>query len=93
MTRSTAYKVSLSTRVRYLTKEVPISTPELCARVRCVGTGVETERLPTNSGRNLRFGMRHIIIDDDHTIRGTQREYSSKPLKHSIVERILVFKR
>ena len=25
--------------------------------------------------------------------RGTQREYSSKPLKHSIVERILVFKR
>ena len=26
-------------------------------------------------------------------IRGTQREYRSKPLKHSIVERILVFKR
>ena len=25
--------------------------------------------------------------------RGTQREYSSKALKHSIVERILVFKR
>ena len=25
-------------------------------------------------------------------IRGTQREYSSKPLKHSIVKRILVFK-
>ena len=25
--------------------------------------------------------------------RGTQREYSSKPLKHSIFERILVFKR
>ena len=25
--------------------------------------------------------------------RGTQRGYSSKPLKHSIVERILVFKR
>ena len=25
--------------------------------------------------------------------RGTQREYSSKPLKHSIIERILVFKR
>ena len=24
---------------------------------------------------------------------GTQREYSSKPLKHSIVKRILVFKR
>ena len=27
------------------------------------------------------------------TVRGTQREYSSKPLKHSIVERILVFER
>ena len=25
--------------------------------------------------------------------RGAQREYSSKPLKHSIVKRILVFKR
>ena len=25
--------------------------------------------------------------------RGTQREYSSKPLKHRIVKRILVFKR
>ena len=25
--------------------------------------------------------------------RGTQREYSSKPLKNAIVERILVFKR
>ena len=25
--------------------------------------------------------------------RGTQREHSSKPLKHSIVKRILVFKR
>ena len=26
------------------------------------------------------------------SVRGTQREYSSKPLKHSIVKRILVFK-
>ena len=26
-------------------------------------------------------------------IRGAQREYSSKPLKHSIVKGILVFKR
>ena len=32
----------------------------------------------TNNGRSLR--------------RGTQREYSSKSLKHSIVKRILVFK-
>ena len=27
------------------------------------------------------------------SLRGTQREYSSKPRKHSIVKRILVFKR
>ena len=27
------------------------------------------------------------------SFRSTHREYSSKPLKHSIVERILVFKR
>ena len=27
------------------------------------------------------------------TVRGTQRQYSSKPLKHSIVKRILVLKR
>ena len=33
-------------------------------------------------------------LDPQYPIyRGTQREYSSKPLKHSIVERILVFKR
>ena len=35
--------------------------------------------------------------EDFHEIkeeyRGTQREYSSKPLKHSVVKRILVFKR
>ena len=30
---------------------------------------------------------------DLEEIRGTQRDYSSKPLKYSIVERILVFKR
>ena len=35
-----------------------------------------------------------IMITDSHTNpRGTQREYSSKTLKHSIVKRILVFKR
>ena len=33
------------------------------------------------------FNM-NVLID-----RGTQREYSSKPLKHSIVKRTLVFKR
>ena len=37
-------------------------------------------------GRSV-FSMLWIID------RGTRREYSSKPLKHSVVERILVFKR
>ena len=39
----------------------------------------------TTETRNI---LRHFEID-----RGTQREYSSKPLKHSIVKSILVFKR
>ena len=33
------------------------------------------------------------VAADLYNIRGTQREYSSKPLKHSIVKRVLVFKR
>ena len=28
------------------------------------------------------------VLSGDDCVRGTQREYSSKPLKHSIVERI-----
>ena len=40
------------------------------------------------------FPLRNTHSFDSLTkLRGTQREYSSKPLKHSIVERILVFKR
>ena len=35
------------------------------------------------------YKVRHGILQ----IRGTQREYSSKPLKRRIVKRILVFKR
>ena len=35
----------------------------------------------------------HITNNVLLCIRGTQRDYSSKPLKHSIVKRILVFKR
>ena len=36
----------------------------------------------------------HMSIDSQTTrFRGTQREYSSKPLKHSIDKRILVLKR
>ena len=33
------------------------------------------------------------MISSDIWRRQTQREYSLKPLKHSIVKRILVFKR
>ena len=36
---------------------------------------------------------RILVQGKGHEDRGTQREYSSKPLKHSIVKRILVFKR
>ena len=32
-------------------------------------------------------------VQEIKVARGTQQEYSSKPLKHSIVKRILVFKR
>ena len=33
------------------------------------------------------------VLDVGRNIRGTKREYSSKPLKHSIAKRMLVFKR
>ena len=41
------------------------------------------------------YPQQQAKIDDFDimNLRGTQREYSSKPLKHSIVKRILVFKR
>ena len=32
-------------------------------------------------------------VEIERVTRGTQREYSSKPLEHSIVKRILVLKR
>ena len=35
---------------------------------------------------------RRYTPQQSHMSRGNQREYSSKPLKHSIVQRILVFK-
>ena len=34
-----------------------------------------------------------LLVSSFTSFRGTQRECSSKPLKHSIVKRILVFKR
>ena len=41
------------------------------------------------------YGPRMIFVVTTffHLVRGTQREYSAKPLKHSIVEGIWVFKR
>ena len=35
----------------------------------------------------------YAVLETEPRVRGTQREYSSKPLKHSTVKRILVFKR
>ena len=37
--------------------------------------------------------IRTLTLDEMTKLRGTQREHSSKPLKHSTVKRILVFKR
>ena len=37
--------------------------------------------------------LNNQLLQGPDLTRGTQREYSSKPLKHSIVKRILVFKR
>ena len=38
-------------------------------------------------------GTNRNCINQGNNIRGAQREYSSKPLKHSIVTCTLVFKR
>ena len=49
-----------------------------------------------DSQGSLRGFQKASLQQTEHTlkknIRGTQREYSSKPLKHRIVKRILVFK-
>ena len=48
------------------------------------------------SGKTIRHNIIYPVITsfgNKTTFRGTQREYSSKPHKHSIVERTLVFKR
>ena len=39
------------------------------------------------------FILETLTLTASAKIKGTQREYSSKPLKHSIGERILLFKR
>ena len=39
------------------------------------------------------FMARIENLSSHRYLRGTQREYSSKPLKHGIIKRILVFKR
>ena len=47
-------------------------------------------RIPKRVSKVIR---QHPTIGKDIEERGTQREYSSKPHKHSIVERTLVFTR
>ena len=42
--------------------------------------------------QNLRRYLLIVVLPLTSLVRGTQREYSSKPLKLSIDERILVFK-
>ena len=55
--------------------------------------------IPNTYGSQTVLGGRHPqrrekcrLTKVPFKIRGTQRDYSSKPLKHSIVNRILVFK-
>ena len=38
------------------------------------------------------WSQKSLVTRRQVEFRGTQREYSSKPLKHRIVERLLVFK-
>ena len=53
-----------------------------------------TFRLVTfGRSKDLPFSTLGFVIRMHSLIRGTQREYGSKPVKHSIVKRILVFKR
>ena len=40
----------------------------------------------------IQYGLKLFHSKSVVVVRGTQREYSSKPLKHSIVKRVLVFK-
>ena len=49
--------------------------------------------LKTNSVRHAGEVLKTMRIHKMPKIRGPQREYCSKPLKHSIGECILVFKR
>ena len=66
-----------------------MSTPELLSfahtrEVKSVNTRAENDSQCNKPRRKKNWKF---------YFRGTQREYSSKPLKHSIVKRILVFKR
>ena len=49
------------------------------------------ERKTPPESRDKRCTVKPVL--SGHRIQGHQREYSSKPHKHSIVERTLVFKR
>ena len=56
-----------------------------CAKQQLLLFSADVNNATQESGVNQAYGRA--------LVRGTQREYSSKPLKHSIVKRILVFKR
>ena len=62
----------------------------MCIEVGRVRADEARDRLQT---KTKHYNMIFSSIIYINIIRGTQREYSSKPLEHSIVKRILVFKR
>ena len=60
------------------------------SNVKLLILGLEVMNIKAQVKRRLA----HVVqVHVCRKLRGIQREYSSKPLKHSIVKRILVFKR
>ena len=55
--------------------------------------GGRSKEVVFNYEQHIYIFLRYIKLTKEVRARGTQREYSSKPHKHSMVERILVFKR
>ena len=68
---------------------VPTQAAQTCLRVSTTWTKSDRSELLLP----LLLKMAWVTTQALSFCRGTQREYSSKPLKHSIVERIVVFKR
>ena len=72
----------------------PLLTPAILRILSHVPECVNLKAIDTRllSPRQVTQASIFLALHNAHT-RGTQREYSSKPLKHIIVKRILVFKR